>query len=129
MLFFVLLIGFGGRSVNNVGRYLENVQGMVFVEGGTFILGQSDSDSTLSIFSQLSDEEKKVSITSFYMDEGEVTNKQYREFVKWVRDSIAISNYLDDNNYFLPGITSTDRLIDWPKVTKGSHSGLATMSL
>lgn len=119
MLFFVLLIGFGGRSVNNVGRYLENVQGMVFVEGGTFILGQSDSDSTLSIFSQLSDEEKKVSITSFYMDEGEVTNKQYREFVKWVRDSIAISNYLDDNNYFLPGITSTDRLIDWPKVTKG----------
>ena len=119
LFLFVLLFGFKGQSVNNVGRYLENVQGMVFVEGGTFILGQSDSDSTLSIFAQLADEDKQVSITSFYMDEGEVTNKQYREFVKWVRDSIAISNYLDDSEYFLPGVTSTDRLINWPKVTKG----------
>lgn len=115
----IVLISFKSRSVNKVGRYLESVEGMVLIDGGTFILGQSDSDSTISIFSQLSDEEKKVSITSFYMDKGEVTNKQYREFVNWVRDSIAISNYLDDNQYFLPGASSTDRLIDWPKVTKG----------
>lgn len=118
---FALLVGSTKRTTNAVGRYLENEEGMVLVNGGTFLLGQSDPDSTLSIFSQLTDNEKKVSITSFYMDESEVTNKEYREFVKWVRDSIAVTNYLDDNQYFIPGATSTDRLIDWSKVTKGKN--------
>lgn len=119
MLFFVLLTGSRNRSLNIVANYLENSEGMVFVDGGTFLLGQSDNDSTLSIFSQLTDDEKRVSITSFYMDEGEVTNKQYRKFVKWVQDSIAITHFLNDNEYFLPGVTSSDRLIDWSKVKKG----------
>ena len=121
LLSFALLVGSTKRSTNAVGRDLESVEGMVLINGGTFLLGQSDPDSTLSVFSQLVDNEKKVSITSFYMDESEVTNREYREFVKWVRDSIAISNYLDDNQYFLPGATSTDRLIDWSKVNKGKN--------
>lgn len=119
IIFFVILNAATNRSINKIGGELKNNHEMVFVEGGTFVLGQSDNDSTLSIFSQLADQEKVVSITSFYMDKGEVTNKQYREFVKWVKDSIAISNYLDDNQYFLPGATSADRLIDWSKVNKG----------
>ena len=121
LLSFALLVAATKRNTNLIGRHLENEEGMVLVNGGTFLLGQADPDSTLSIFSQLLDNEKKVSITSFYMDESEVTNKKYREFVAWVRDSIAITNYLDDNQYFIPGASSTDRLIDWSKVKEGKN--------
>lgn len=95
---------------------------MVLIQGGTFLMGQSDPDSTTSIFSQLADEVKQVSITSFYMDQSEVTNKEYREFVNWVKDSIAVSVYLQNNAYFIPGATTSDRLIDWPKVKKDRKS-------
>jgi len=31
---------------------------------------------------------KTVTVTSFYMDETEITNSEYRQFVEWVKDSI-----------------------------------------
>ena len=31
---------------------------------------------------------KTVTVRSFYMDETEITNSEYRQFVHWVRDSI-----------------------------------------
>lgn len=117
--FLIVLIGSTQRSANQIGRYLEREEGMILVNGGTFLLGQSDNDSTLSIFSQLTDDEKQVSITSFYMDEAEVTNKEYREFVKWVKDSIAITNYLGDDRYFLQNAGGSDQLIDWTRLKKG----------
>ena len=32
---------------------------------------------------------KVFSVPSFYMDQTEVTNNEYRQFVRWVRDSIS----------------------------------------
>ena len=32
---------------------------------------------------------KTVSIGAFYMDQTEITNNEYRQFVFWVKDSIA----------------------------------------
>ena len=32
---------------------------------------------------------KNVSIAAFWMDETEITNNEYRQFVYWVRDSLA----------------------------------------
>ena len=32
---------------------------------------------------------KTVTVRSFYMDETEITNSEYRQFVEWVRDSIV----------------------------------------
>ena len=37
---------------------------------------------------------KSISISGFYMDETEITNNEYRQFVQWVKDSIALT-YLD----------------------------------
>ena len=34
---------------------------------------------------------KTVTVRSFYMDETEITNSEYRQFVFWVRDSVALS--------------------------------------
>ena len=42
---------------------------------------------------------KTVTVRSYYMDETEVTNAEYRQFVYWVRDSVirtALANRADD---------------------------------
>jgi formylglycine-generating enzyme len=61
--------------------------GMVFVPMGSFSMGPSDEDI---VYSQNAIN-KTISIPAFYMDETEITNNQYRQFVEWVRDSIARS--------------------------------------
>lgn len=59
--------------------------GTVYVPTGTFHMGQSDQDIIQSRTAQ----PKQVSIKAFFMDDTEITNNEYRQFVHWVRDSIA----------------------------------------
>ena len=55
----------------------EKPYGMVLVEGGAYIMGKSDED-----LAQLqSAPAKTVTVPSFYMDETEITNSEYRQFV------------------------------------------------
>ncbi len=69
--------------------------GMVYVPGGTTLINYDQSTiDTNSI--------KKISLTSFFMDQTETTNLEYRSFVNWVVDSIAIMKYLKDEKYFFP---------------------------
>ena len=35
---------------------------------------------------------KTATVRAFYMDETEITNSEYRQFVRWVRDSIIRIN-------------------------------------
>ena len=35
-------------------------------------------------------ETKTVSVAAFYMDQTEITNNEYRQFVNWVKDSTAM---------------------------------------
>jgi gliding motility-associated lipoprotein GldK len=61
----------------------EKPYGMTLVPGGAFIMGKADED--------LIDVEdaptKTVTVRPFYMDETEITNSEYRQFVEWVKDS------------------------------------------
>jgi len=59
--------------------------GMVYIPSGNVILGAGENDPSLSFAPQ----PRSVSLTSFWMDETEITNNEYRQFVNWVRDSIA----------------------------------------
>ena len=59
--------------------------GMVLIPMGSFIMGPSDQDVAYA-HNAVS---RSVSMSAFYMDETEITNNQYRQFVYWVRDSIA----------------------------------------
>lgn len=92
--------------------------GMVFIPGGTFIMGQSDEDITFSQIAQ----NRQVTISSFYMDDTEISNSEYRQFVNWVRDSILIYNYLGDDSYFVEVEGTGERYIDWNKVNSGRRS-------
>ena len=73
------LVGIKGKKY-----YPEKPYGMVLVPGGSFIMGKSDDD-----LAAINDAPTKtVSVRSFYMDETEITNAEYRQFVRWVRDSV-----------------------------------------
>lgn len=62
-----------------------NPYGMVYVPSGTFTIGVGDQDVANTFIQR----PKTISIQGFYMDETEITNNEYRQFVYWVRDSIA----------------------------------------
>jgi gliding motility-associated lipoprotein GldJ len=53
---------------------------LVLVEGGTFTMGQTQED----VMFEWAALPRRVTVSSFYMDETEVTNIDYREFVYWV---------------------------------------------
>jgi len=99
------------------GNRLPAPPGMVYIPSGTIFYKNSQDSS---------DRGKNVSLSAFFIDQTEVTNKQYREFVDWVADSIAVTDYLDDNTYFINGQEQGDgteageRLIDWKRVKKAS---------
>lgn len=74
------------------GKYvMPKPPGMVYVPAGTFHMGPSDEDISYAFTAR----NKQVSINGFWMDATEITNNEYRQFVLWVRDSVAatILNY------------------------------------
>jgi gliding motility-associated lipoprotein GldK len=78
---------------------------MVYVPSGQVHLGQSDQD----IFGTNLAKSKSVSLQGFYMDDTEITNNEYRQFVYWVRDEMA-HRILGD---LIPSETGGEDEIDW----------------
>lgn len=54
--------------------------GLTFVEGGRFTMGQVEEDLTM----ERNNIPRTVSVSSFYMDETEVANIHYREYIYWL---------------------------------------------
>ena len=54
--------------------------GMVFIEGGSFVMGQT----TDNVRYEWHNQPKRVTVSSFYMDECEITNLDYREYLYWL---------------------------------------------
>ncbi len=93
--FLLMLLALGGCGGGNKGQ-LVGVQGrekwfqadpygMVYIPSGYMVQGPSDQDAPYAVVAQ----GKSVSIHAFYMDDTEITNNEYRQFVYWVRDSLA----------------------------------------
>ena len=90
--------------------------GMVFIPQGSFVMGPSDQDVPFANVST----NQRVSVGAFYMDETEITNNEYRQFERWVVDSMIRTemNIFKKNRgdtllskYVVNG--DTLRLIDW----------------
>ena len=75
------LIGVQGREP----WYQPDPFGMLFIPMGSYTQGEDDQDVARSFTSQ----KRTVSVQAFYMDQTEISNNEYRQFVYWVRDSIA----------------------------------------
>ena len=76
--------------------------GMVPVPSGAYVIGQTDYE-----FAEQGDAAPKtITVQSFYMDDTEVTNLEYKDFVYYVRDSIARQLLADKVEEL--GLTSTE---------------------
>ena len=77
----------GGELIGVQDRpswYEAQPYGMVFIPTGSFMMGPSDESASWAMTTK----SKRVSVDAFWMDETEITNNEYRQFVKYVKDSI-----------------------------------------
>lgn len=65
--------------------YQPDPFGMLFIPMGSYNMGPSDQDVPYALTAQ----SKTVSVQAFYIDQTEISNNEYRQFVYWVRDSLA----------------------------------------
>lgn len=83
--------------------FSEKPFGMALIPGGSFTMGKQDQD----LIGTMSTPTKTVTIRPYYMDETEITNNEYKEFVYWVRDSI-VRTRLGIQQEFAELLTTTD---------------------
>jgi len=86
---------------------LPRPPGMVYVPQGTFHMGPSDEDPSYSFSAR----NRSISISGFWMDATEITNNEYRQFVNWVRDSVAATEL----KYLKAGPDGKE-YVDWAKM-------------
>ena len=79
----------------------ETGPGLVFIEGGTFVMGAMEED----VMKDWNNNPHRVSVASFYMDECEISNLDYREYLYWLERvfipqdlKVVYDNALPDEN-------------------------------
>jgi formylglycine-generating enzyme len=78
-------------------KYPKAGPGLTFVQGGSFVMGAKDDD----VMGDWNNVPRRVTIPSFFMDETEVANVHYREYLYWLdntfsSDTAIISKALPD---------------------------------
>lgn len=103
-----------GHLTGVMGRRIyqpELPQGMVYIPSGSYNMGENDQDVPFLHQTRA----KTVSVQAFYMDQTEITNNEYRQFVEWVRDSMArerIYSGLEEDEEAMDYINYTDMYFD-----------------
>ncbi|MDE5837716.1 MAG: SUMF1/EgtB/PvdO family nonheme iron enzyme [Paramuribaculum sp.] len=97
----LLMTGCAAGTHNSTGGELTGVgapswaepapYGMVLVDRGSIKAGPQTADSVWGTRADA----RGVSVDAFWMDETEVTNAEYKQFVYWVRDSIIRERLAD----------------------------------
>ena len=64
--------------------------GMLFIPRGSFNMGANEQSVTWGLLPT----QRHISVDAFWMDQTEITNGEYRQFVEWVIDSIARTKLL-----------------------------------
>ncbi|MCB0523936.1 MAG: SUMF1/EgtB/PvdO family nonheme iron enzyme [Saprospiraceae bacterium] len=117
----------GGQLVGSANRPKWkgiNPYGMVYVPSGQLHIGVGDEDLSRSMVAR----PKSISIQGFFMDDTEITNNEYRQFVDWVTDSIAhrkMDHIVEDTeNDQLPPENQLDWSydIDWEGDAEGDQA-------
>lgn len=71
----------GGFQINNKYKGQQAEPGLVLIEGGTFTMGKVEDD----VMHDWNNTPTQQHVQSFYMDETEVTNAMYSEYLYWVK--------------------------------------------
>ncbi len=75
----------------------ETGPGLVLIEGGTFTMGRVEDDVNFT----WDNIPRRVTVSSFYMDEIEVTNQYWRDYMHWL-DMVYGDSYPEIKNKALP---------------------------
>ncbi|NNK59648.1 MAG: gliding motility lipoprotein GldJ [Flavobacteriaceae bacterium] len=71
----------GGFQYNTDFKEQQTAPGLVFIEGGTFTMGKVQDD----VMHDWNNSPNQQHVQSFYMDETEVTNMMYLEYLDWIK--------------------------------------------
>jgi gliding motility-associated lipoprotein GldJ len=90
----------GGFQYNAEAKEQETGPGLVFIEGGTFTMGKVQDDP----MHDWNNSPTQQHVQSFYMDETEVTNLMYSEYLDWLKKLFPPSedNYKNIYNGAIP---------------------------
>lgn len=66
----------------------ETGPGLVFIEGGTFTMGKVQDD----VLYEWNNVPRRVTVASFYMDQTEISNVNYREYLYWLDRVFGVNN-------------------------------------
>src|SRR3954467_3184861 len=105
-----------GELIGVVGRekwYQPDPFGTLFIPMGSYHMGPDDEETPMAHTTK----SKMVSVQAFYIDDSEISNNEYRQFVYWVRDSIARRLLVAGGQEEDFGITQEDFLAQWPVYT------------
>jgi gliding motility-associated lipoprotein GldJ len=72
----------GGLQYNPKAKEQETGPGLVFIEGGTYTMGRVQDDP----MHDWNNAPNQQHVQSFYMDETEVTNLMYHEYLEWIKN-------------------------------------------
>lgn len=93
----------GGFEVASKYRrgHETNAYGLIEIEGGEFIMGGSAIDIPGQDMSNLN-YKREITVSSFYMDETEVSNTNWLEYLNWIK-----RNYPNDAQYYYEELPDT----------------------
>ena len=77
----------GGFEVNTKFQEQITGPGLLFVEGGSFTMGRVEQD----VMYEWDNVPRKVTVSSFYLDETEVRNVDYLEYLHWIKRVYSMS--------------------------------------
>ena len=93
----------GGFSYNKKYKGQISAPGMVFIQGGTFVKGNA-KDNVLNDWNNTPTQQY---VRSFFMDETEVTNVMYREYLFWLKKKFYKSDSEDIRNIYFAALPDT----------------------
>ena len=93
---------YGGFEVTDERQFYNNrvmPPGMIYIKGGTFTMGRISGD----VLTDANNMPRRVTVSSFYMDQFEISNVQWREYLHWL--NIVYHNMPGVSKQALPDTT------------------------
>ncbi|MCE2743126.1 MAG: SUMF1/EgtB/PvdO family nonheme iron enzyme [Fluviicola sp.] len=92
----------------------ETGPGLVMIEGGTFTMGRAEQD----VMYDWNNRPARVSVSSFYMDQTEVTNFHWCEYLYWISRAyetypIVYKNALPDTNAWRSPLGFQEKFVEY----------------
>lgn len=92
----------------------ETGPGLVLVEGGTFTMGRNEQD----VMFDWNNVPRRVTVSSFYMDQFEITNFNWLEYIYWVKRTypsypLIYKNALPDTNSWRNPLAFNEKFVEY----------------